>query len=64
MKAYLAFTAALFALLAVLHLWRMVAESTSLARDPWFLVITLVSAGLCAWALRLLMTMRKSGPST
>lgn len=63
MKAYLGFTAALFALLAVLHLWRMIAESTSLARDPWFLVITLVSAGLCAWAVRLLVALRRSGPS-
>jgi NO-binding membrane sensor protein with MHYT domain len=62
MKVYLGFTAALFALLAVLDLWRMIAESSSLARDPWFLVITVVSAGLSGWALRLLATMSKSGP--
>jgi len=64
MKLYLGFTAALFALLAVVHVWRMVAESTSLAKDPWFLIITLVSAALSAWAFRLLMTARKSGPTT
>lgn len=63
MKIYLGFTAILFALLAVLHLWRMVAESSSLAKDPWFLVITLVSAALSAWALWLLMRTRKSEPT-
>lgn len=60
MKLYLGFTALLFAALTVLHLWRMTSESASLARDPWFLIITLVSAALCIWALRLLMTQRKS----
>lgn len=64
MRVYLGFTATLFALLAVLHLWRMVAESISLAKDPWFLIITLISAGLSFWALRLLLATRKSGPST
>jgi NO-binding membrane sensor protein with MHYT domain len=62
MKVYLGFTAALFALLALLHLWRMIAESTSLAKDPWFLVITLISAGLSVWAFRLLLSFRKSEP--
>jgi hypothetical protein len=64
MRLYLGFTATLFALLAVLHAWRMVAESTSLAKDPWFLIITLLSAALSAWAFRLLVTASKSGPTT
>jgi hypothetical protein len=64
MKLYLSFTAALFALLTVIHLWRMIAESSSLAKDPWFLLITLFSAALCAWALRLLAVSRRSPPTT
>jgi hypothetical protein len=61
MKIYLAVTAVLFALLTVVHLWRMVAESTSLARDPWFLVITLISAAFCLWAVRLWVAERRRG---
>jgi len=59
MKIYLALTAVVFGLLTVLHLWRMMAESTSLARDPWFLIITLLSAALCFWAVRLLIVQRR-----
>lgn len=54
MKAYLVVTAALFGVLAVLHLWRAVAESSHLATDPWFAIITALSAALCIWACRLL----------
>jgi hypothetical protein len=58
MKAYLAVTAGLFGLLTVIHLWRMIEERRSLATDPWFLIITLVSALLCAWGLRLFLAVR------
>ena len=54
MRAYLLTTGTVFGLVAVLHLWRAIAESTSLARDPWFILITLVAVGLCVWAFRLL----------
>ena len=54
MKAYLWTTGALFALLTIAHVWRVVAESPTLARDPWFVVATLISAAMCAWAGRLL----------
>ena len=53
MKAYLATTAALFGFLTVVHVWRMIAERSSLAMDPWFVLITLVSALLCFWGARL-----------
>lgn len=59
MRIYLALTATAFGLLVVLHLWRMIAESTSLAKDPWFLLITLISAGLCFWSVRLLVLQRR-----
>lgn len=61
MKIYLALTAVVFGLLTVLHLWRMMAESTSLAKDPWFLLLTIVSAALCLWAVRLLVAQRRRG---
>lgn len=62
MKTYLTLTAVLFGLLTVLHFWRMMEERGSLAKDPWFLIITLVSAALCFWAVRLLVVARK-GPN-
>ena len=61
MKIYLALTAVVFGLLTALHLWRMVAESTSLAKDPFFLLLTIVSAGLCLWAVKLLVAQTRRG---
>ena len=62
MKVYLALTAVVFGLLTVVHLWRMVAESSSLAKDPIFLLLTVLSAGLCLWALKLLVAQRRQEP--
>jgi NO-binding membrane sensor protein with MHYT domain len=49
MKAYVISTGATFALLAVMHLWRVTVEP-HLARDPWFLIATAASGGLAVWA--------------
>ena len=54
MKAYLSITGSVFGLITVAHIWRIVAESSLLAREPWFMLVTLLSAGLCVWAVRLL----------
>ena len=54
MKAYLVTTATLFALIAVVHLWRVIEERSSLGRDPWFLIITLIAAALAGWGISLL----------
>jgi hypothetical protein len=54
MKAYLLTTGTVFALVTVAHIWRVFAESTQLARDPWFVLLTIVTAGLSIWAWRLL----------
>ena len=62
MKAYLIVTSLVFGLLAIIHLWRVVAESTRLAADPFFLGVTLLSAALCLWACRLLFTTRAVSP--
>ena len=54
MKAYLITTGLVFGLITVAHVWRVFAEGSHLATDPVFVVLTLVSAGLCIWAFRLL----------
>jgi hypothetical protein len=50
MKAYLITTGTVFGLVVVLHVWRVVVEGGSLARDPFFWLITLVALGLSVWA--------------
>ena len=52
MKAYVATTGALFLLLTVAHVWRATQE-THLARDPWFLCVTIVTCVLSLWSLQL-----------
>lgn len=53
MKAYVMTTGAIFGLLTVAHLWRMIAEG-GLVRDPWYILITVAAAALCLWAWRVL----------
>jgi hypothetical protein len=54
MKAYVVTTGTLFGLLTLAHLLRIITESPLLARDPWYVLITVVAAALCLWAWRLL----------
>ena len=54
MRVYVMTTGTLFGLVALAHLWRVIEERHSLATDPWFLLITLIAAGLSVWAWRLL----------
>jgi hypothetical protein len=51
MKTYVAITGILFGLLTVVHLWRMV-EEPHLAREPFFLAVTVLSAVLSVWSWR------------
>ena len=53
MKAYLLTTGIAFALIVAAHVWRVIAESSSLARDPGFIVLTLIAAGMAGWAFYL-----------
>ena len=57
MKPYLVVTGTLFALIAVAHLLRTIAEWSRLGADRGFLVegpgLGLISAALCVWAWRL-----------
>ena len=56
MKAYLITTGSVFGLIAVLHVWRAIVEPS--ARDPWFIVLTVLAAGFCAWGFSLLRKLR------
>jgi len=54
MRAYIASTGAVFGLLALAHVARIIAEGLQLAKNPLFAFTTLLAAGLCVWACRLL----------
>ena len=57
MKTYLATTATLFSLLALVHLARSVTESARFESDPWFWLegpgLGLIAAALAAWGWQL-----------
>jgi hypothetical protein len=53
-KAYLIVTGAVFGLLTLAHVWRIVEEGSHLATDVSWVLITVASAALCLWAFRLL----------
>jgi tetrahydromethanopterin S-methyltransferase subunit E len=53
MKAYVATTGVIFGLLAIMHVWRAMVERP-LAGQVWFILLTLIAAALCVWAVRLL----------
>ena len=50
MKLYIITSGSVFALIAVAHIARMATESTHVLREPLFLVLTLIAAGLSIWA--------------
>jgi hypothetical protein len=54
MKAYVITTGAVFGLLAIAHVLRMVWEDAGLARDPFYLGITAAAAALCGWSVYVL----------
>jgi hypothetical protein len=54
MKAYVLTTGVIFGLLTVAHVWRMIVETSRVATEPWYLLITLLALGLGLWAAWLL----------
>lgn len=60
MKAYVMTTGVVFGLLVVAHIWRVIAENPALAKDPFYIVITIAAAALCLWAWRVLRLMSRS----
>jgi hypothetical protein len=57
MTGYIRTTGVLFALITLAHVLRMFAEPR-LARDPWYLLLTLAAGGLTVWAWRVLRSTR------
>ena len=53
MKAYVATTGIVFGVLTLAHLWRMI-EERRIAMEPWYILITVATAALSAWAWLLL----------
>ena len=53
MRIYVAITGALFGLITVAHVWRIIEEGAHLA-EPFYLLLTAAAAALCLWACRLL----------
>jgi hypothetical protein len=60
MKAYIMTTGAVFGMLVVAHIWRIIEEGAALAKDPWYIAITIAAAALCLWAWRLLRLIPRS----
>ena len=54
MKAYVITTGAVFALLTLAHLLRIIVVWPHIAEDPMLLLITVAAGGLGVWAWRLL----------
>ena len=60
MKAYLVTTGAIFGLITVAHLWRIIDEWPHLSSEPGYLLLTAAAAALGLWALRLLRRPRRT----
>lgn len=54
MKSYLITTGTLFGLLTLAHVWRVFEEGRHLVMDPWYVLVSVISAAMCVWAFRLL----------
>jgi hypothetical protein len=62
MRTYVTTTGMLFGLIVLAHLWRAVKEGAPVATDPFFVALTIVAAGLCLWAWRLLVRESRRRP--
>ena len=54
MKAYVITTGVVFALITLAHILRVIAEGPRLLTEPFWVLLTLATAGLSVWAWRLL----------
>ena len=53
MRTYVIATGLVFGLLLLAHVARVAVEGIQVAKDPYFVLATLVAAGLSLWAWRL-----------
>lgn len=64
MRAYVLTTSAVFVLLVLAHAVRVAMEGPHLLREPFFVLATVIPAGLSFWAWRLLRRGRgEAGPA-
>jgi len=54
MKAYLITTGTVFGLITLAHFYRIYVEGARLAKEPVFVLLTVLAAGLSIWAWLLL----------
>jgi hypothetical protein len=47
-------TGAVFGLITVAHVLRVIAEGPHVMTEPWWVLLTAATASLCVWAWRLL----------
>lgn len=59
MKPYVITTGAVFGLLTLAHIWRVIAEGPRVL-SPWWVSITVAAAALCLWAVRLVWLSKRS----
>jgi len=59
MKSYVMTSGAVFGLLTLAHLVRIMVEGLRLAKDPIYILITLAAASLTFWAWRVLRISRR-----
>jgi hypothetical protein len=54
MRAYVMMSGGIFALIVLAHVLRMIEEGPQVARDPLFVVATIVAVAFSVWAFWLL----------
>jgi len=54
MRTYVMTTGAVFGLITLAHLLRIIAEGPQLMTDPWYVLLTVAAGTLGLWAWRLL----------
>ena len=57
-KAYVITSGAIFGLLTIMHILRIIMENRHLASDPSFILLTLVSAVLFGWAVQVFRSLK------
>jgi hypothetical protein len=59
MKVYVMTTGVVFGLITLAHIWRAGVEP-HLATEPWYIFLTVATAALSLWAMRLVWRSRRS----
>jgi hypothetical protein len=54
MRLYVMTTGVIFGLITLAHIWRVIEEGSRLTTEPWYILLTAITAALSIWAVRLL----------